>query len=232
MTGQYLIKWFCKVLNWIVSIPYYLHRTYCRYRLKGRRFTIISNNCWAGKLYQYLDMPYLSPTVGLYFFADDYLKFVKNLHYYLSLELKFISLQESKYCEELKKRKQENIPIGILDDVEIVFLHYKTQQEAKEKWDRRKARINWDDVFIKFSRMNGCTDEHLKEFDEIPFPNKFMLNISKHPIYSSEVYWDGPQNESEIILDTTPFPGNLSLCRLLTLPQVGYINNGEDCEPN
>ena len=222
MTGKYLKKWFYKVMSWIVSIPYYLRRTYFRYRFKGRRFTIISNNCWAGKLYQYLDMPYLSPTVGLYFFAEDYLKFVKNLRYYLSLELRFISLQESKYCEELKKRKQESIPIGQLGDVEIIFRHYKTQQEAKEKWNRRKARINWEDVFIKFSRMDGCTDAHLKEFDAMPFPNKFMLNISKKTIYPSEVYWDGPQNDHEILLDTTPFPGNLSFSCLLTSPPKRY----------
>ena len=39
-------------------------------KLKCDDFSIISNNCFAGLTYEYLDLPFSSPTVGLYFFAD------------------------------------------------------------------------------------------------------------------------------------------------------------------
>lgn len=185
--------------------------------IKYKDFTIISNNCWAGKAYQYLDLPYLSPTVGLYFFADDYLRFVSDLRYYIDLDLKFISAEQSKYAEILKKRNQTHVPIGILDDVEIVFLHYFSENEAKEKWDRRKKRINYDNLIIKFSNMNLCTEKHLQEFDSLPFLSKFMLNIRKKPKYASEIYWSGKKSQTEILNDTDPFPGNLKLTKLLNI---------------
>ena len=227
MAGQYIKKQVKKrfdiVWNSIKHIPYNIRRFYNKTRIKSRDFTVISNNCWAGKLYQYLDMPYLSPTVGLYFFADDYIKFVKNLKYYMSIDLKFISVEESKYKDELIKRKHDLIPLAKLDDVEIVFLHYKTNEEAKEKWNRRKQRINWENIYFKFSKMNFCTEEHLKAFSELPFRHKFMLNNRKPILYNCEYYWKGEGNENDIFLDTKPFPGNLNIKRLLT------EGNNENC---
>ena len=48
-----------------------------RKKLNRADFTVISNNCWAGSVYRYFGLPYLSPTAGLYFFASDYIKFVQ-----------------------------------------------------------------------------------------------------------------------------------------------------------
>ena len=205
-----------KAKKWLLQIPYNIRRAYNKKKIKSRDFTVISNNCWAGKLYQYLDMPYLSPTVGLYFFADDYLKFVKNLKYYMSLELGFISASESKYCNVLTNRNQFDRIIGTLDDVEIVFLHYKSREEAIEKWNRRKKRINWDKIVVKFSQMNECHDEQLNQFDSLDIPQKFMLTTNKKKTYNCEFYWNGgTDGEGQILLDTIPFPGNLNISKIL-----------------
>lgn len=221
MAGQYLIRKINqktkKFSEAVKNIPYNIRRAYNKKRIRSRDFTVISNNCWAGKLYQYLDMPYLSPTVGLYFFADDYIKFLKNLQYYMSLDLKFISFKASKHSDVLVEHNQTNKPIGVLDDVEIVFLHYKTEEEAYEKWNRRKARINWDHLIIKFSKMNLCTEEHMKEFSELPFEKKILLGTRKNPKYRCEVFWNGETNENDqILLDTIPFPGNIKLSEFIT----------------
>lgn len=114
--------------------------------LKGKSFTVLSNNCWGAHVYRFFSLPYLTPTIGLYFFPEDYLKFIKDYKKYLSLELIFIPWEKSKYANILKERKQTNVPIGLLDDIEIVFLHYKTADEAYEKWNRRLARINWNHI--------------------------------------------------------------------------------------
>ena len=37
-------------------------------KLKSTRFTIISNNCWAGHVYRYFNLPYDSPTLDYIFF--------------------------------------------------------------------------------------------------------------------------------------------------------------------
>ena len=202
--------------NKIKNIPYTVRRFYNIKKIKSRDFTIISNNCWAGRVYQYLDMPYLSPTVGLYFFSDDYLKFVSDLKHYISMDLEFISYAVSKYRDILKERHQENVPIGRLGDVEIVFLHYKSKEEALEKWNRRKERINFNHLIFKISNMNLCTEEHLKKFDKLPY-NKIIINNRKKTVYDSEVYYYSKENKKSgpLNVDTNPFPGNIKLYRIL-----------------
>ena len=201
---------------------YEIKRFFVKKSIRNKDFSIISNNCWAGRVYQYLDMPYLSPTAGLYFFAPDYIKFVSDLRRYLNTPLHFIKAEESKYYEELKKRNQTDKPIGNLDDVEIVFLHYKSKEEAKEKWNRRKQRVNFDNIIIKFSRMDLCTEKEIAEFDSLPFKNKFILNNRLPLKYNSEVYWAEEWNENGILRDTIPFPGNLNLRKLLNVKQEKY----------
>jgi uncharacterized protein (DUF1919 family) len=140
---------------------------YRQSRLNNTDFTIISNNCWAGICYEYYGLPKLSPTVGLYFFADEYIKFISDLEKSINANLEFIDISESKYSKELIRRKQQNIPIGILNDIEIVFLHYKNKEVAKEKWARRVDRMNWDNLIYKFSYMNECTNNHIHYFENI-----------------------------------------------------------------
>lgn len=222
MTGEFLRRKTNNAKKWVQERPYYIRRFWNRKLIRRRDFTIISNNCWAGKAYQYLDMPYLSPTVGLYFFAEDYLKFVSNLRYYLSLDLIFISAEESRYVDILRERSHMHVPVGRLGDVEIIFLHYKTEEEAKEKWDRRKQRVNYDNIILKFSKMNLCTEAHMYEFESLSFENKFMLGNRKNIQYTCEIYWDGKSNEEEILSDTSPFPGRVSLTKIINKKPKRY----------
>ncbi len=205
---------------------YEIKRFFVKKSIKNKNFSIISNNCWAGRVYQYLDMPYLSPTAGLYFFAPDYIKFVSDLRRYLDTPLRFINPEESKYYDEIKKRNQTDKPIGILDDVEIIFLHYKTKEEAEEKWNRRKERVNFNNLIIKFSRMDLCTEKEIEQFDTLPFKNKFVLNNRLPLKYKSEVYWKEEWKEIGISRDTIPFPGNLRLNKLLNNNPINYPKEG------
>ena len=62
--------------------------------------------------------------------------------------------------------------------------------------------------------MNLCTEEHLKEFDSLPFSQKFMLTDRKKPIYPCEFYWSGESDENGIVTDTKPFPGNVPITEI------------------
>ncbi len=229
MRGKYLkrkLNKFCKMLSEkFSSCCYEIKRFFVKRSIKSKDFSIISNNCWAGRVYQYLDMPYLSPTAGLYFFAPDYIKFVSDLRRYLNTTLRFINPEDSKYYEEIKKRNQTDKPIGILDDVEIVFLHYKTKEEAEEKWNRRKERVNFDNIILKFSRMNLCTEKEFEEFCKIPFENKFVFNTQKNTRYSCEIFWKGTIKDNEVFNDTIPFPGPVKLKKLLNKTACSYEVN-------
>ena len=148
--------------------------------LKNKNVTIISNNCFAGITYEYLDLPYTSPTIGLYFFADDYLKFIKNLKKYINAELRELKPQDSKYYSELIEKHQENKVLGKLLDIEIVFLHYNSFEEAKSKWEKRCKRINYNNIIYKFNDQNNCTREHLIEFNKLKLKNKICFTAKKY----------------------------------------------------
>lgn len=187
-----------------------------RLKLNNTDFSIISNNCWGGIVYEHFGLPKLSPTIGLYFFADDYVKFISRLDYYLKLELKMISAKNSKYSEELHKRKQDNVPVGVLDDVEIIFLHYDNGNLAKEKWDRRKLRINWDNLIIKFSYMNECNDNILKTFEDSAkkYKKSVVFVTKKYPEYTNTYIVPSLQN-GQIGDDTFHFKRYVNIIELI-----------------
>ena len=139
--------------------------------LKSDDFTIISNNCWGGTVYKYFGMKFQSPTVGMYFFSDEYIKFLKNLKFYLSQPLVVKDIESSKYKEEIIRRGQSPL-IGWLDDVEIVLLHYCNPEEAVKKWSYRLERVNYDNMIVKFNDQNLFRTEQLDEFENLSFKNK------------------------------------------------------------
>ena len=129
------------------------------------------------------------------------------------------------YKEELEIRNQVCVPIGKLDDIEIIFLHYHSENEAREKWDRRKKRVNYEDIFLKFSMMNLCTEIDLKNFDKLPMKNKIMLTNRPLPQYSCAICWKGKADDNSILNDTNSFPGNIPLVKFFNHKAETYYNN-------
>ena len=56
-------------------------------KIKDKEFTIISNNCWGGMIYESYGLQKQTPTVGLFIMPDDYIKFLRNLREYVSQEI-------------------------------------------------------------------------------------------------------------------------------------------------
>ena len=76
-----------------------------------------------------------------------------------------------------------------LADIEIYFMHYASEQEAREKWVRRTARINPDKLLFKLSQRECCTDEDVSRFLAISHPHKICFSYSPIPgaIYIPEL---------------------------------------------
>jgi uncharacterized protein (DUF1919 family) len=150
-----------------------LYSIYAKFRLKNHEFCIICNNCFGGHLYESTNRPYNTPTVGLYFFAEDYIKFIENIDAYLNEELKFI--KKSRFEESHKEQQSHGYPIGLLsNNLEIHFLHYKNENEAKTKWNRRKARVNKAKMLIIMNDQNRFENELMNRFDKISSPKVFL----------------------------------------------------------
>lgn len=175
------ISWYLAIKERINDIKLYQKRV--SYLPQIRKMiisdtSIISSNCFAGRIMQDLDMQYNSPTLGLYFFADDYMEFLSNLKYYLT-EAKLDFLEQSRYplANERREKWIHWYPIGILGGkVEIQFLHYHTEREAANKWYRKSRRVNFDKLFVIGMEQNLTTVEHIKQFDALPFKNKIFFS--------------------------------------------------------
>lgn len=168
-----------------------------RGKLRNKTFTLISNNCWGSKVYKDLNIKYNTPFVGLFLYAPCYIKLLKNLDDYLKSELIFVN--NSKYDSSNQYRENKWYPIGVLkDEIEIHFLHYKSEAEAKEKWNRRKQRMNMDNLFIEFSDRDLCTKELLKEFENLPFEYKVCFTAKNYIDISCAVQLKDYENEEHI----------------------------------
>lgn len=88
-------------------------------KLNGVEFSIFSNNCLAGYFYHDSGREFTSPTINLSFDGPDFIRFLERPQYYLDIEPKFIQTDKP-------------FPVGLIDDVEINFVHYKTKQDALE----------------------------------------------------------------------------------------------------
>ncbi len=185
-------------------------------RLKDKNLTIISNNCWGGTVYEAHNLQKQSPTVGMFFTADDYIKFLKHFKEYLNAPLTFIPPSESRW-KDMKEVSGDSrfgsYPVGVLkiagggysESIEIFFLHYHSEEEARDKWERRCKRINWDRMLVKFNDQNGCTEELIKEFDELPFKNKICFTVKEHPRCKSVVKINAPASHEFIRASYEPF---------------------------
>ena len=152
-----------------------------------------------GHVYRHYGLPYASPTVGLYFFAEEYIRLLSDLRKHLFSPLRVIKANESRYAAYLHSKKQDEVPIGVLgDEVEIVFLHYKTAEEVIEKWNRRLSRVNMNKIYVKFSEQNLCEKRHIDAFHAMAFPHKVLL--------LSEPYANAPEG---IVVERYAEPGNV-----------------------
>ena len=169
-------------------------------RIKNKKFTIISNNCFGGVLYRNYHLPYQSPTCGLFFMAPEYIKFIYNMKYYLNQNIVEISIDDSKYKDYLKQRNYKGI-IGKIKDVEICFLHYENINEVREKWRRRAQRICWDRIIYKFNDQNLCTIKELNEFEKFNAKNKICFTAQKYKNINT-IQLTQFENEDYVLEDT------------------------------
>ncbi len=91
-------------------------------RLKNNNPTIISSNCNGGMILHDLGLKFNTPTINLLFEASDYIKFVSDLDRYLSEDL-------------VEAESDKPYPVGLIGDVRVYLMHYKSFNEAKDKWN-------------------------------------------------------------------------------------------------
>ncbi len=191
------------------------HRVFCELRkkkLKNKDISIIANNCNGGIIAHDLGLQFNSPFVNIGIWPDDYLKFLKNMDYYLSLDP--VKTEETYNDGWFAK----------IDDIKVLFIHCASYEEGYNNWQRRKQRINKDNMFVLFCDKLGCTYENIKEFDELHFEHKVVFTHKPYPEIKSACYIKGFENDREVGILSDWKPGFWKRRGLDQFDSVAFLN--------
>lgn len=184
-------------------------------RLQGQP-TIIASNCVGTIIYSDMELPWTAPTINLMIPMPDFIKFVINLKWYMEQELHFLEGQDSL-----------EYPVARLGDIQICFVHYESAEDAARKWNARKERIDWDNLFIIGCEKDGCTYETLREFDSLPYEHKVIFTKAEYAEFRSAFYIEGFEECQELGTITNFKEQFLKRRYLDNFDYISFLN-GED----
>lgn len=131
--------------------PQIIFRSRQRQRLKNLDFSLLTGNCVGGYLYHQLGLPFTSPTINMMIENQDFKKLLLNQDYYLSLT-------PTPYIDP----KYPSTPAGLLGDIILHFTHYKSSEDGIEAWEKRKKRINFENLYVIISDIDLQPDDILE----------------------------------------------------------------------
>ncbi len=153
-----------------------------RRRLKNHGFTILSNRCIGGVMTHNVGERFRSPTVNLIIPDEAFMEFCRHVSEYADCPMEQPDEAERRRCPSVK------CPIGILrgaekslPDIPVFFVHFQSFEQAKEKWETRFLRVNYDDLYIMMDCKLYATDQLLDSFHQLPFEHKVIFSSREDP---------------------------------------------------
>ena len=160
---------------------------------KNKDVTIIARDCVGGILYHQLGLKFLSPTINLFFVPEDFNYFCLYLKDYIDTEMVELKDDEHDY------------PIGVLSPanhrpIKVHFLHYETYEEALNKWNERKGRINWNNIYVISTfcyhvETETLSEQLINDWNKIPY--KKVVLTDKQYGFDNEFVIDRPKECKE-----------------------------------
>lgn len=142
--------------------------------------TVIANNCMGGCVLHTMNLPFNTPTINLQIFPEEFPKFCENIREYLKLDV-----VECKDLTEVQKGyvtrmygSVTDVPYGMLGDVLIQFMHYKTFEEALDAWNRRRVRVDYDNMRFLFHLNQSQYAKEAEDFIKLGLPHSVALTES------------------------------------------------------
>ena len=181
-----------RIYHFIMEIPRSIHYKKMRKNLKNSDFSVIASDCFGTFVYHNLGQKFNSPTINLFISQNDFLNFVSHLKEYLDAELFEIEDKNVKY------------PVGGLtynaQTIRIDFMHYSSFEQAKIKWNERKQRVDFSNIYIIQVVAEKITQEYLNDFSALPYKNKLIIThdngfkcdcMVTHKVFSKPGYKPG-----------------------------------------
>ena len=150
--------------DWIVCIPGFTLEKY--HLLKRSRISIFSINCFGNLISHLMELPFLSPFGNVGFSSENFIRFLGAPRDYMKETPTF---REKKVYANGKKHIFVN-----LGDIYISAFHYESFEEFMEMWERRKSRINWDNLLVEMF-LNKEDRHTLEQFDALAYDKKICF---------------------------------------------------------
>lgn len=140
--------------------------------------TIISNNCSGAYEMRALNIaPYTSPTVFLQILPTEFSKFCKNFREYMQYDL----IEYRDFSKEHRDAMLKllgfipTFPCALCGDIAILFQHETSFSVAKQKWDRRRQRVDYDNVYFMFCVEFIAFKEEAQAFADLHLDNSVLF---------------------------------------------------------
>lgn len=156
-----------------------------RRRLDNHDFTIISSNCVGGVIYHALGMKFRTPTINMYILPKDFVKLCADLPKYILIE------------PEVDMTMNMGFPVLKIEDIFLFCNHAKDGKQAIEDWNRRKERINYKNICYIMCERDGCTEQDIESFSDLPLDNKVVFVDHEMPEIRCAVYIPGIENKDD-----------------------------------
>ena len=149
-----------------------------RKRLENQTPSIICGNCLGGFIYSWLGLQFCSPFINLFLSNEDFISALENWDTFIQSPVVEFPTEEFSY------------PVGSVNGIKLHFMHFASFDEAVAAWERRKQRMNPDNMCVMFS--NFCGDPLILErFEKLPFRHKVVFVDSKEMKTPSAFYIKG-----------------------------------------
>ena len=156
--------------------------------------SMISQNCIGGLLMHEYHMKFLTPTINCYMSMPDFVSFCENLPGNLKSDL-----------QEKKDETDHAFPVAKLGELELIAVHYKTFDDFRNAWYRRRQRVNLNRVLLIMTDRDGFTADLLPRIAKLPY-EKVLFSHVDYPEYDFVCKIPGFEN-AETVGSVTDFIG-------------------------
>lgn len=180
-----------KVIKEVWRFPF---RVICKIRLKKHGFSLISSNCIGGGYYHDCFSKFYSPTINLT--IGNSIGFFEDIKKYMELDMVDGGVNEYGY------------PLAKLDDVIITGVHYKSFYDLSQAWEKRKKRVDYNNIYIITTDEFIKTKEDCARFDKLQYPKVCFISKREQLKYNWQIYipkYEHLNNVGDVMTYVLPF---------------------------
>lgn len=133
-----------------------------------------------GLTYHSLFLPFASPFINIWIDGNEYMKIIKNPKHYIEQPLQLVAY-------DWEPKQQIRYPICMCGDAILKCVHSTDFESVNSEWERRKQRIDWNNLFVMMATENK---ELAEEFSNLQYQNKVCFvpfKTEKEFVFSMDI---------------------------------------------